>query len=198
MTVYTTGGSESVVSEDGDAADVTYDNTDSGLAATNVQDAIDELTPRIYYCTSDLVKTSDAVLAADPVLAAPLLANSQYVIEILVMGDTNSTADWNADCNYTGTLASVFWNWEHFVWTTSGIAGGTASTTSGQWICGSGINQSHAVANTGTQTNCQKFTYRVQTTTAGTFQYRWCQTVSNGTGSTRRKDSFMRVTRVPS
>lgn len=198
MTVYSAGGQESIVNEVATASQVTYDPTTSGLAATDVQAAVDEAVgriPVIIYATANQDKTADTTLAADAVLVVPLEASSQYVIEIEVYGDTNATADWNADCNYTGTLASVHWTWDHTTVATSGVAGGTASSTTLQVIMGSGINQSHAVANTGTQTNRQRFLYRVQTTTAGTFQYRWAQTVASGT-STRRKDSFIRAQKV--
>ena len=54
------------------ASAVTYDNTDSGLTADNVQEAIDELNTDLSYNTADLLATSTMGSSGDKTLAHPI------------------------------------------------------------------------------------------------------------------------------
>lgn len=96
----------------GTAADITYDNTTSGLTATNVQAAIDEiaagLTPAgdLYSCTestsgsaSALAVSKNGVVVANLISSSPTLTYHDVLVLVHFDGgwkfdaDTNCTAD---------------------------------------------------------------------------------------------------------
>ena len=93
------------------ADDVTYDNTDSGLTATNVQDAIDELAQGgaggadlnfVHSNTGTVTPVSGLSVTAD-VTEVHSLTNTDYSIGKIYGGVTLSGS-------YTGTGTGVEWN----------------------------------------------------------------------------------------
>ena len=80
-----------------DSSDITYDNTDSGLSATNVQDAIDEVVGDIPTKTSDLNNDSDFVSDASYVHTDNNFSNADVtkLSGIEAGAEVNVQADWN-------------------------------------------------------------------------------------------------------
>lgn len=112
MSVYTTSGHEAISSEDSAAADVTYDNATSGLAATNVQDALDELADfntlnriggtAFAHQEADNVITSNSTYA-DTDLVIDIPEAGTYLIESSIQLTNNATPDTKIRQHFTGT-----------------------------------------------------------------------------------------------
>jgi len=164
----------------GSAGIITYDNATSGLTATNVQDAIDELAPVLRVQATDLVITSDNVFQ-DTDLSAPLVAGT-YLIEIEETELAHATPDMETRPNYTGTVTSVREN--------------IASTTSGGAAAGVTATSLTTAVMTGTLTYWRRRVLYIILADAGTFSFQARQVTSSGTTVTFYKGSFMRVTRL--
>ena len=81
----------------GTAENITYDNTDSGLTADTVQDAIDELASDLSGLSADDVTydNTDSGLTADTVQDAidEIAPNTHEIVTLTVTAGTGSTSD---------------------------------------------------------------------------------------------------------
>jgi hypothetical protein len=175
----------------GDAIDVAYDNSTSGLAATDVQSALDELETMIglgggspgadldvvEFQAADLVKTDNTLTDTD--LSFALVAGS-YVIEGMILVSAHATPDAEAVLSYSGTATY----YEALI--QSGVVG-----------AGSSILRHTSLPATftyaATNTYVAMFSGLVEVSDGGTLKYRFGQITTNANECTFRKGSWMRV-----
>lgn len=166
----------------GDAANVIYDNATSGLAATDVQAAIDEVvaaTPLIAVQAADLVITSNATYQ-DTDLALALEVGT-YLIESDFTVLSHATPDMYVKQVFTGTLTSIQLNC--LVMTSS--TGATSHETA-----------LFEAAYTTTSTGTQHWSGIVVVSVAGTFKWQTKQGTSSATSVTFYAGSFLRATKI--
>ena len=87
MATYLNGELESFIPASYSGARVTYDNTSSGMTATNMQDAVDELNSEITSVSSKINVTSGS--KSGNTIVFPALSNCLY--EVFILGNSNKT-----------------------------------------------------------------------------------------------------------
>lgn len=89
------------------AGGVSYDNTDSGLTASNVQDAIDEVNGDVETVNNDLSNV-DTVISENGAknLAGPIYAISQVLNGLTISVNTNSSSDDYGTITVSGTATA--------------------------------------------------------------------------------------------
>jgi hypothetical protein len=187
-----------------EALNVTYDNVASGLAATNVQDAIDELTTSVtetesfVYKPSDTDRSSTTTLADDPHLVTTLEANTVYEFEVYLVYTSNNGGAIKWSPNFTGTTSLIKWTSEQGHNNTTSFGSIHTVYYSGTWDAEPATpNFPGWSAGFGSFTGYARVRGLISVgATGGTFSLQWAQNVSNATASTMRSGSFMRVRRA--
>lgn len=118
FTIDTAADGTVTVTCDATAAEITYDNTTSGLSATNVQGAVDELKTLIVAGAwtmltkaSDETRNSTTTLADDGALVLALAATTRYHIKARIFYSiANATMDFKYRLAYSGTTTSQAWH----------------------------------------------------------------------------------------
>jgi hypothetical protein len=164
---------------DGAAEDVPYDNGTSGLTATDVQGAIDELAAgaggggswTTVAKPATTTRTATAVNADDPHLTIPLVGGEVYIVRARIWFNTaNATMDYQFAFAYTGTMPDMP------RWAVSAGPGGVGAMTAGMSLTGAATN-SYTVATSGL--GYAYYDFVLSPTTSGNFKYQWAQRVSD-------------------
>ena len=173
-----------------DAAEIPYDNTASGLIATDVQDAIDEVAAAVsgggggggawttVKKTSDETRNTTATLASDSTLKAILSASTRYHIRGKVfIKPANATMDYQWAVNYSGTVTRMF---AHRLHTRTNDPESTDGETTRVTDAGATATIGPMPVIAGTfGVGFFMFDLVIQTNSSGTFAVQWAQNTSN-------------------
>lgn len=136
----------------------------------------------------DQALTANTTLTNATDLQVELEAGKKYVIELHVRHTINATPDWKCDLNYTGAVAAFKASYHR--WNTTGEVGASfrqdiALNTLMTWTVAAAVD---GVAN---------FIVVIETTTAGTFSFRFAQNTSNAVNAaTLQRGSYIRAEQV--
>lgn len=205
---------------DGAAADVPYDNTASGLAATEVQAAVDELAAEklddapsdgstygrkngawapiagggggstLVKKTADQARTSTTTLADDAELVSPLGAGSLYHIKVFVLFNQANAA---MGIKFAFAYSGTLASdYYRGARASAGAAGGTDNeqTGSGSGAIGVTITQLSSASGIG----YIQYDLILNTTTGGNFSFQWAQSTSAAAALTVLGGSYLEVT----
>lgn len=137
---------------------------------------------------ADQALTATTTLTNATALQVALEAGKKYVIELHVRHTINATPDWKCDLDYTGAVAAFKASYHR--WNTTGEVGASfrqdiALNTLMTWTVTTAVD---GVAN---------FIVVIETTTAGTFSFRFAQNTSNAVNAaTLQRGSYIRAEQV--
>jgi hypothetical protein len=180
--------------EDATAADLPFDNTTSGLTATQTQAAIDEVAAKsvtgswtTIKKTSDETRSSTTTYADDSTLKFSVVSGSTYVVRARIYY-TSAGQALKHRLNASGSTSNVF---SHLRQTNPGAAYAAGSEFSGAQS-GFWFANTTAAAGSGFVDFDATFT----ATANGTFAWQWAQNVSAATDLTVRKGSYLEYATV--
>lgn len=178
---YSPSNGSLTISVDAVAAEIPYDNSASGLTATEVQEAIDELAASpsgggswtLFPKLADETITSDDTLTSDADMQFSLAASTLYAIRGKVFFNTSSTPDFKFGLNYSGTTTSARTHWRAMA------AGTPAGTDNENSFTTPVLVSSQAITSAGSGIGFVELDIIIVTDTSGTFAFQWAQNTSN-------------------
>lgn len=163
-----------------DMSEAQYDNSTSGLTATDVQAAIDELASSnggwtFIHCDTEESRASTTTITDDPALTVPIAANEELIIRGEVVWKSASvTPDLKFTVNGPASPTEVT------VWAVGAASEGTTATQNAKYSSfGNTVTAVIAAANANT---IYRFTVIVRNgANAGNVAIGWAQNVSDST-----------------
>lgn len=130
--------------------------------------------------TADTARSSVTATAADPDLTFSVAANSKYLIELVILGQTSATPDFKYALTVpAGATMKGTWHYEDDTTSIKGTGTGLPLTGNIQ------------VTTSPTPFSVVSKIYLVTAGTAGTFSFDWAQNTSSGTATTVRAGSYI-------
>jgi hypothetical protein len=183
-------------SSDGAAEDIPYDNATSGLTATDLQGAVDELAAgaggggawTVVSKPATTTRVSTIVLADDPHLVIPLIGGEVYVVRARIWFNTaNANMDYQFAFAYTGTMPN------QPRWAVAAAPGGVGAMTAGMSQAGTATN-SFNVATSGL--GYAYYDFVLSPSTSGNFTYQWAQRVSDAANCQTLQGSYIEYRKI--
>lgn len=143
-----------------------------------------QLIPVTAVKLSDVAQVTSTTLVNDAALFIPVAANAIYEVSMFIIYTQGTVGLLNM--GFTGPTAATF------DWTAVGLAASVTGADNGSYV-----SQARTIADTrmvgGFTTNC---TCRIEgrlvtSSTSGTLNFQWAQSVGSATGTTVKKGSFM-------
>lgn len=169
-----------------------YPPTPAGLKPTG--DLLQLMLPQIAYKLVTESVTSSTVLQNDNDLFVPVAANSTYLMELLLLHDSDNNAAADIDISWTGPTGATM-NWGvHGANINETGSSGTITATNMQTRL---INE-EATFGGGDSTGTTAFASGLLITsgTAGTLQLQWAQNTSNAVATNVRAGSWLKLTQA--
>ena len=166
----------------------------STLAATNVQDAIEELLDEAgagggawsaVKKTSNQVRSANTTLTDDSELTITLSASTTYHIRGCIFYEiANTTMGYKFGFNYTGTTSKII---QHTNLMGAAAAEGTDNVVS---LTKGSLTATRALTPTAAGYGVVKFETVITTSTSGAFSFQWAQNTSNASNATVHSGSY--------
>ena len=149
----------------------------------------DRAVTRAVRATENVTRSETITLEADPELTRSLATNSLYIVELIIFYEATTTE--RLRIGFQGPTGSTFEFWGHGL-----RSDATNNSHYGNPSYQSGASSSLSFGGSSIPVRLE-LKAMVQTAgTAGNFSFRWAQSVSGSTGTTRLAGSTMMVTRL--